>query len=257
VNSSFVVLGSGTAVPTAERDNTALAFRMDGATVLIDCPGSVEQKLARAGIDPLRLDVAVITHTHVDHAYGLPSLVHNLQLLGRSAPLPLYAQPGDYDRIQRLIALWDLQSQAGFLHLRPLMPGPSAPFWERGGHRLFALATDHSRPSCAIRWDLPGGQRVVYSSDTRPLEALAEFSRGAAYLIHEATFTDADQSRAEQSGHSTPGQAGRIATLARAERLLLVHVDIKADVARWVAEARAAYTGPVEVPGDGAVYGVQ
>lgn len=254
MGSSLVILGAGSAIPTADRDNTALALRADDATVLIDCPGSVEQKLARAGIHPVRLDAVVITHTHLDHLYGLPALVHNQLHLGRGAPLPLFVQPLDYERVERLLAVWDLRRLIPFLDLRPLVPGTALPFWERDGHRLFALATDHSRPSCAIRWDLPAGQRVVYTSDTRPVPALAEFARGADILVHEATYAGADAARAERDGHATPGEAGRIATLAGVRRLLLVHVDRGADPTRWVAEAQATFAGPVEVPPEGAIY---
>lgn len=256
MSATLVVLGTGTAVQTAERDNTAFAFRLGESAVLVDCPGSVVQKLRRAAIDPMDLRAVVITHTHPDHLYGLPSLVHSLQLLRRSTTLPLFAQPGDLDTIHRLLAVWDLESKAGILDMRPLSTDRGAPFWEHAAHRLFALPTDHSAPSCAIRWDLPGGARVVYSSDTRPVEALAEFGIDATLFIHEATFASAEEVRARQSGHSTPAQAGRLATLARARRLLLVHVDVDADPARWVAEARTTYAGPIEVPSDGATYEV-
>jgi ribonuclease Z len=256
MSASLVVLGSGTAVQTAERDNTAFAFRMEGSAVLVDCPGSVVVKLRRAGIDPMHLAAVVFTHAHPDHLYGLPSLVHNLQLLGRASPLPLFAQPGDLEVIRRLLAVWDLERKAGFLEMRPLPTKPGTPFWEQAGHKLSALPMDHSAPSCAIRWDLPGGARVVYSSDTRPVEALAEFGRGAEIFIHEATLSDADRVRAREDGHSTPGQAGRLAALAGARRLLLVHLTMDADSNRWVAEARSAYAGPVEVPVEGAIYPV-
>ncbi len=253
MSARVIVLGSSGAVQSAERDNTALAFGMDGAAVLVDCPGSVALKLRRAGIDPMGLAAVVITHTHLDHTYGLLSLIDNLRLLGRSAPLPVFAPDGGLDRIRQLLGVFDLDGKSGFVDLRPLPDGRSA-FWEHAGHRLFAWPVDHGPPTVAVRWDTPGGARIVYSSDTRPVEALAEFGRGAALFIHEATHSDADSAIAQEHGHSTARQAGRLATLADARRLLMVHVGRDVDVSRWVAEARAAYAGPIEIPTDGAVY---
>lgn len=256
MSDALVVLGSGTAVQTADRDNTSLAFRMHGAAVLVDCPGSPALKLRRAGIDPLRLDTVVVTHTHPDHVYGLPSLAHNLRLLGRKAALPVFAQAGDFDRIGRLLAAFGMDSTASFLEMHPLPAGGAAAFWEHAGHRLFALPVDHSAPACAVRWDLPSGARVVYSGDTRPVDELAEFGRGADLFVHEATFAEEDAARALEGGHSTPAQAGLLAERAGARRLLLVHLCEDADPARWVAEARKTFMGPVEVPADGTVYPV-
>lgn len=256
MSDALVVLGSGTAVQTADRDNTALAFRTPHAAVLVDFPGSPALKLRRAGIDPLRLSAAVVTHTHPDHLYGLPSLAHNLRLLGRREPLPLFAQAGDFERVHRLLAVFGMDTTARFLEMRPLPSDSAAAFWEHAGHRLFALPVDHSAPACAVRWDLPAGARVVYSGDTRPVDALAEFGQGADLFVHEATFADDDAARAQEGGHSTPAQAGLLAERAGARRLLLVHLCEDADPARWVAEARRTFSGPVEVPADGAVYPV-
>ncbi|MBI3998761.1 MAG: MBL fold metallo-hydrolase [Armatimonadetes bacterium] len=249
---SLIVLGTGSAIESADRDNTALALRADRSAVLIDCPGSAALKLRRAGIDPLNLAAVVLTHGHADHIYGLPSLVHNLWLLDRTAPLPVFATEPDLPRLQRLVDIFDPERRAGFLDWRPLMDGGSAPFYEWTGGRLFAHPVDHGPPACAIRWDTPVGARIVYSSDTRPVEALAAFGRGATLFVHEATFIDAG--RAKHDGHSTPEQAGKVAALAAARRLLLVHLGLDADPGRWVAEARKTFAGPVEVPADGTVY---
>ena len=35
----------------------------------------------------------IVTHRHVDHVYGFPSLAHNLGLAGRAKPLHVYALP--------------------------------------------------------------------------------------------------------------------------------------------------------------------
>ena len=251
-----MVLGTGGAMLTARRDNTSLAFRMDGAAVLIDAPGSVPVKLLRVGIDPTRLSAVVITHTHPDHIYGLPSLIHNLWMANRSAPLPLFAPETDLEKLRRLLDVFDLERRATFLELRPIPVDPSCAFFEQTGHRLYAHPVDHGPPAFAVRWDTAGGSRVLHSSDTRPVEALAEFGRGAVLFLHEATYIEVEAARAKEAGHTTAAQAGRLATLAGAKRLLLLHLTDYAVPEQWVAEAMTTFAGPVEIPDDGAVYAV-
>ncbi len=276
MSASLVVLGSSGAVQTAHRDNAALAFRMGESSVLVDCPGSPFLKLRRAGLDPMLLRAVVITHAHPDHIYGLPSLIHHLWMLDRQEPLPLFAPEPEMEKLRGLLDVFDLSQRAVFLEMHPLAAGTqptagdsppsggalptagdSRPFWEYAGHRLSALPSDHGPPAFAIRWDTPGGAGVVYSSDTRPVEAMASFGRDATFFVHEATFLEAEAVRAAESGHSTAAQAARLARLAGARRLLLVHLDYRADAAQLVEEARSEFAGPVEVPDDGAIYAVE
>ncbi len=257
MSTSLVVLGSGGAVQTAHRDNAALAFAIGRECVLVDCPGSPYLKLCRAGLDPMLLRAVVVTHAHPDHVYGLPSLVHHLWMLAREQPLPLFAPAPEIPKLQALLDVFDLGRRAAFLEMRPLPGGALEPFWEHAGGRLFALPSDHGPPAYAIRWDTPAGASVVYSSDTRPVEALASFGRGAALFVHEATFPQAEAARAAEGGHSTPAQAARLAARAGARRLLLLHLGSKADAALMVEEARGEFAGPIEVPDDGAIYAVE
>jgi ribonuclease Z len=257
VDAALVVLGTAGALPTARRDNTALVFRIGRGGVLVDCPGSVYTKLLRTGVDPTALDAVVLTHAHPDHVYGLVSLVHSLWMVegdAPRAPLPLYAPAGEAGRVRAMLALFDLDRRAEFLDHRPLPDDPSQPFWERDGHRLLAHRVDHGPPACAVRWDAPGGRRVTYSTDTRPLEALAAFGVSSDLFVHEATYGSGEESLAAAGGHSTAEQAGRVAALADARRLLLVHLGDHADPTRWIADARREFAGPVEIPEDGAVY---
>lgn len=257
MSASLVILGTSGAVQAAHRDNAALAFRMGESSVLVDCPGSPFLKLRRAGLDPMLLRAVVITHAHTDHIYGLPSLVHHLVMLDRQEPLPLFAPEPEMEKLRGLLDVFDLSQRAGFLEMRPLAADASRPFWEHAGGRLYALPSDHGPPAFAIRWDTPGGARVVYSSDTRPVEAMASFGRDAALFVHEATFLEADALRATEGGHSTAAQAARLAAQAGARRLLLVHLEYRADAAQLVEEARREFAGPVEVPDDGAIYAVE
>lgn len=253
----LVILGTGGALETAIRDNTSLVFDLGGRAVLVDCPGSVYLKLLRAGIDPVRLAAVVITHGHPDHTYGFPSLVHNLWMIDRERPvgrLPVYAPGEEIQKLRALLAIFDLDRRAAFLEYHPLPEAPGAEFFMQDGHRLSAHPVDHGPPAYAVRWDTVGGRRVMHSTDTRPVDALAEFGRGADFFLHEATYNSVEAALAHQGGHSTAAQAGRLAAMAGAKRLLLLHLVDYAVPERWVADAMTAFAGPVEVPDDGAVY---
>jgi ribonuclease Z len=259
LSARLVILGSGGAVQTATRDNTALAFHLGDRSVLVDCPGSVYQKLLRAGIDPLGVAAVVITHAHPDHLYGFPSFVHNLWMIWREAapePVPVYAPEAEIEKLHRLLALFDLERRAAFLDFRPLPRDPGASFFEHAGHRFLSHPVDHGPPAFAVRWDTPAGRRVMHSTDTRPVDALAQFGRGADFFLHEATFAGVEADLAQRAGHSTPAEAGRIAVLAGAKRLLLLHLVDYAVPEQWVAEAKAEFSGPVEIPDDGSAYSV-
>src|SRR5205814_1178767 len=77
------LLGTAAALPTAERDNTALVFAGRDSAILVDCPGGAYTKLLRAGIDPASMTHLLLTHQHTDHApcAAVERLAHGAQLL--------------------------------------------------------------------------------------------------------------------------------------------------------------------------------
>ena len=74
----MVILGSGTALPDHERDNTFMVWDSPAGALLIDCGGRAYQQLLRARIDPASLRRVILTHVHPDHIYGLPALLFHL-----------------------------------------------------------------------------------------------------------------------------------------------------------------------------------
>ena len=65
------VLGSTGSIQGREASNTSLAVTSAGRTLLIDVSGSPIQALKRSNIDPLSVDVLLLTHAHIDHLYAL------------------------------------------------------------------------------------------------------------------------------------------------------------------------------------------
>ncbi|MBI4629639.1 MAG: ribonuclease Z, partial [Candidatus Rokubacteria bacterium] len=124
----FAFLGTSGAIPSPARDTTALVFVVNEGALLVDCGGSPVRKLRRAGVDPLALAYVLITHLHPDHAYGLPSLVQNLMLMQRAAPLTVLGHPEHVEPLRTLLGLFNLLERPGTFPLvvRALDPAPGA-----------------------------------------------------------------------------------------------------------------------------------
>lgn len=69
----------------------------------------------------------------------------------------------------------------------------------------------------------------AYCSDTVYLPALAEKLGPVSLLFHEATFSHADQARAEETFHSTAAQAAMVARDSGAKRLMIGHFSARYD----------------------------
>jgi ribonuclease Z len=99
------------------------------------------------------------------------------------------------------------------------------------------------------------GRTVVVTGDTRPCPATVEAARGADVLVHDSTFGDTEQARAEETKHATAREAARVAREAGVRRLVLTHLSTRYD-REWgplVEQARAEYTGPLDVASDGMI----
>ena len=246
----FVFLGSAGAIPGRDRDTTSILFVAGGDAVLVDCGGSPAQRLMLAGMDPLALSRVVITHIHPDHAYGLPSLVQTLFLLGRQAPLQLACREEHVAPLRVLLGLFGLLERPGLFPLvwEPVPPREGFAVGTPGGFAITASPNAHgAMPNMALRFEAPGRPAIVYSSDTEPCDAVEALARGAHTLIHDATFSER---RPRGIGaHSTAAQAGEVAARAGVARLILAHIDagLHGELDALREEARARFPGEVEI----------
>ncbi len=82
------------------------------------------------------------------------------------------------------------------------------------------------------------GRKIVVTGDTAPTEMTRIAAHGAQLLIHDGTFSDEEQGRAAETGHSTARQAATLASEAEVEMLALVHVSTRYNVTTVLDEAR-------------------
>jgi ribonuclease Z len=81
---------------------------------------------------------------------------------------------------------------------------------------ITASPVHHLIPTIGLRIEFrKSGKVLAFSCDTEPCDEVVRLSEGADVLIHEAT--------GDSMGHSSAGQAGRIAAKAEVGELYLIH----------------------------------
>lgn len=89
-------LGTGAAVPSVERNVSALLVEREGVPMLFDCGEGTQRQMMRYATGFGVTDI-FFTHYHADHTLGLPGLLRTMAFQDRSAALRLHG-PADVRR---------------------------------------------------------------------------------------------------------------------------------------------------------------
>ena len=260
------LLGTGGAANEARHQAAVLVEwgdRTDGGRILLDTGSGLDtvRLLIAAGCEPAQVRDIFVSHQHTDHVGGLEPLLlwSVIQSLGKHGRPPadetcVYADRRVLADIEQLFTATITAAPRLFgdrlRWVEGTDDGTAVPL--RGGARLTTFLVDHEpvgggARGCVIEQN---GARLVYSGDTRPTVQMIEAARGADVLIHESGGLDAHATEVHRLGHSTGGDAGRVAKAARVGRLVLTHLPADALAEAMLAEARAAFGGPVELATD-------
>lgn len=254
----FAFLGTSASIPTSARDNTSVVFYSPAEAILVDCGSAPVRKLEMIGVPLDNLKHVIVTHTHIDHIYGVPSLLHALWLKGREEKLTFHCFADTQPVIQKLIDTFGLlRKKAMFpIEIEVVPDSEHASVLKSSSFVVHSSLMNHNVPTMGIRVEekLSGDSRVVtYSCDTEPCEALVRLATKADVLIQECAFLS---DTVDRHGHTIGTEAGEIAGQASVERLFLVHIDPSAQLrtADLIAEAKQKFEGPVVIPDDLSIY---
>jgi ribonuclease Z len=89
------------------------------------------------------------------------------------------------------------------------------------------------------------GRRIVIPGDTAPTETVRVLAEGADVLVHEATFTEEERDRAEETLHTTARQAAEIGRDAGVRLLALTHLSPRYFGKELLEEAREVFPATV------------
>lgn len=95
-------MGTGSMVPTKERNHAGVFVSCGNQGILLDCGEGVQRQLRHAGISLTKLSIILISHWHGDHVLGLPGLVQSLASMDPTKSLKIYGPKGTKKRFGML-----------------------------------------------------------------------------------------------------------------------------------------------------------
>ncbi|MBS1249990.1 MAG: Ribonuclease BN [Chloroflexi bacterium] len=239
--SKVIVLGSASAVPYEDHENTHLVFMGKEHTILVDCVGSPVTRLRLAGLGINDVTDLILTHFHPDHVSGVPLLLMNMWLVGREKQLDIYGLHHTLTRMEKLMGFYDWGSWPNFF---PVIFHrlPSETMTVALDNEEFLIHTapvKHLIPTIGLRVGFCKEDFVVaYSCDTEPCPDVVSLASRANVLIHEAT--------GNTRGHSSAAQAGEIAHRSEVDTLCLIHYSLNEKGPEdLIAEAQKNFSGQV------------
>ncbi|SNZ08194.1 ribonuclease Z [Persephonella hydrogeniphila] len=81
----IVLLGTSSAMPTKDRNNSGIYLQYKGEGFLFDCGEGTQRQIMRAGLSVYKTDYIFISHLHTDHTLGLPGLIETLDMHDKPA----------------------------------------------------------------------------------------------------------------------------------------------------------------------------
>lgn len=210
-------------------------------------------------VDPGELDAVAISHLHSDHVADV--VVLNVYLRyhpeGPRGPIRLLAPTGTPERLAEIAGSDPATDTNGQFTFEPwtegqvVTVGPLEIAPVRVNHPIEAYGVRVTGPSEA---DPARRVTLAYTGDTDDCPALDDLARDADLLLSEAAFLEGGPSDEVRGVHLTGRRAGEVAARSGAHRLVLTHLVQWNDPAVSLAEARSAYSGPIDLAEPGAVF---
>mgnify|MGYP001170370878 FL=1 len=261
VSVTFLGTGAGESI---YRAHTAITLdTADGTRVLLDASSgnSVMRNATLSGMNPQDFSHVLLTHDHADHMSGLPLIQLNHSRADPDGhPLQVHSSPKALESIQLLFQATSPGMTIDQTGVRN-STGRQVVDWNPIDLDRSVDLGPHTNATCfpvdhidnAMGWRVEcGGVSIVFSGDTKFSPSLVEAAQGARLLIHEAYCTESGREMADQRAHATASDAGRAATLAGVEELILTHINnaFHRNPQPLVDEARQYFTGPISVAYD-------
>ena len=236
----------GPAIRPGSSMPTSALYMLNNKAIVVDCGLGVTRGLVDQGVQLKDLELIIISHLHSDHYLELGPLLHTAWTAGLKTQVDVHG-PAGLDKywegfLLSMKADIDLRIEdEGRPDLRQLVTFhviDEGTVLHQNGIHIEAIRNEH--PPLIDTFALSfktANTHVVFSGDTAPIQALADFARGADLLIHEAMLEAALPALMARVGngsdklmkhwlrsHTFAHDAAAIANKAGVRRLALSHL---------------------------------
>ncbi len=210
-NTRLVLLGTnGGPVMRGDRAQPSNLLIIDGHAIMIDAGDGAAAQALKAGVEVPAIEMVFLTHMHLDHTAGLPSVAAHNWSHPAGKPFTVYGPTGSSkfmdDGIRSMampIAIYATQLPtkpefATFVDVKEIQSQSSDPFlvMQNDYMKVTAVANSHfdtidrdMRPhgmenSISLRFDTKD-RSIVFTGDTGPSEAVIRLAKDADVLVAE------------------------------------------------------------------------
>ncbi len=240
------ILGSGTAVPSLERNSSGVLIQEGGINTLVDFGYGTLKQLLHLGITYHDIDRIFFTHNHPDHMCDLIPFLFGARYRpsSRKKDLEIVAGPGFQEFLDKLMSAFKhwLAPTEYQLRVTEIDEGSK----KFGCHQVTFKKVQHIEMSRGYRFESPAGKSVVLSGDTDYCQSMIDLGRRADLMILECAFPDEDK----VAGHLVPSLAGKLAKEADCKTLCLTHFYPPCDLDAMRETVSALYAGELALAHD-------
>ncbi len=241
------VVGCAGSFPGPDSPASAYLLEADDFRLVLDLGNGALGALQRY-VGLFEVDAVCLSHLHADHCMDMCSywVARTYAPDGAQPRIPVYGPNGTANRLAQAYGLDPDPGMTGAFEFVTLKPG-------RRQIGPFDVTADHvSHPVETFGFRIEYAGRVLaYSGDTGESAALTKLASSAEIMLCEASFLDGPDLPAGL--HLSGRQAGEHAARADVGHLVLTHLVPWNDPARSLAEASAAFRGPVSLAAAGRV----
>lgn len=273
------LIGTGSPIPFPNRAGTSILLRVGPEAILIDCGPSSVMRLVEYNKDISSIQNLFLTHHHFDHTSDFYNFVISSWSLGRNE-LTIHGPEKTDLLLESMYSVYEED-----LSYRNELDYPTSGIEDIAVHRVSegfqreterwsvsALPVEHSIETYAYKFrEHESGATFVFSGDTRYIDFLGDFAQGADLLVQDTCvgpfdgtnsadnqiwnrFATADHESVRsflRKTHCDAREAGKIASQAEVDTLVLSHLLPYRDGTKMIESASEEFMGDIVFAEDG------